>query len=128
MASTDLGGDEFVGDALQGLSNAAIAKPVEVDPIPNVLVDDSSSSEDGDAVGQEDAPARGSRPTKAPLFEESKDGTEDWPAAAQLRDSEPSVGSRHEEDVEMDAAQGILYLSKYFLSVIIYLYYFYYFL
>ena len=78
-------------------------------------------------VGQEDAPARGSRSTKAPLFEEYKDGTKDRPPAAQLRDSEPSVGSRH-EDVEMDAARGILFLSKYFLSIIIYLYCFYYFL
>jgi hypothetical protein len=77
-----LGGVDFVGTALQGLSGAAVAEPIKVDPIPDVLGDDSSSSEGGNVAGQEDAPAKGSHPAKAPLIQESEDEPEDRPPVA----------------------------------------------
>jgi len=52
--STDLGGNDFVDATLQGLSGPATTKAIEVEPIPNVLGDDSSSSKDGgEEVGDE---------------------------------------------------------------------------
>lgn len=79
LASADLGRDDFVGATFWGLNDAAIIEPIEVDPIPNVLGDDSSSSEGGATVGQEDAATKGSRPMKATLIEESEDASGDRP-------------------------------------------------
>ena len=66
-------------------------------------------------MGGEVVPGERSRPTKAPLVDESKDG----PPLAQPQDLVPPIGSRREEDIEMDAVQGILYLSKCFLVLIL---------
>lgn len=82
--STDLRGNDFVDAALQGLSGPATTKAIEVEPIPNVLYNDSSSSEGGgDDVGEEVALGKRSRPVKAPLVEEFEDESEDGPLPAQ---------------------------------------------
>jgi hypothetical protein len=79
----------------------------------NVLGDESSGSEGGgDGTGKRVVSESRSQPTKAPLVEESEDESEDGPPPAQPQGPVPLVGSRREEDTEMDAAQGILFLSK----------------
>lgn len=98
------------------MSGPAATEVIKVEPIPNVLGDDSSSSEGGgDDVGEEAAPGEHSGPAKAPLVEESEDESGDGPPPAQPQDPMPPIGSRREEDIEMDAMRGILYLSKCFL-------------
>ena len=50
----------------------------------------------------------------APLIEEFENESEGgWPPA-QPQGLAPPIGSRCEEDIEMDAVKGILYLSKCF--------------
>lgn len=115
MSSANLRGDSFVGAALHGLSGPATAKAIEVEPIHNVLGDDSSNSGGGgDYVGGEVVLEECSRPAKAPLVDEYEDESEDGPPPAQPQDLVPQISSHREEDIEMDAAKGILYLSKCF--------------
>lgn len=58
-------------------------------------------------------------PTKAPLVEEFEDESKNGPPLAQPYGLVPLVGSHLEEDIEMDVAQGILYLSKCFFVLIL---------
>jgi hypothetical protein len=53
-ASLDLGGNDFIDTALQGMGGGPTAEPSIVAPIPGVLDDDSSSSE-GEDTGSGDA-------------------------------------------------------------------------
>jgi len=54
----------------------------------------------------------------APLIEEFENESEGgWPPA-QPQGLAPPIGSRCEEDIEMDAAQGILFLSKCLLALV----------
>jgi hypothetical protein len=83
VAFVDLGGDGFVDAALQGMSGPAATKAIEVEPIPNVLGDDSSSSEGGgDDVGEEALPGEHCGLAKASLVEEFEDESGDGPPPA----------------------------------------------
>jgi len=50
-ASLDLGGDDFIQDALQGMGSRSATNPSIVAPMPGVLGDDSSNSEGQDIGG-----------------------------------------------------------------------------
>jgi hypothetical protein len=57
---------------------------LDVEPMPNVLGDESSGSEGGgDGTGKRVASESHSRPTKAPLVEESEDESKDGLPLAQ---------------------------------------------
>lgn len=53
-AFTDLGGDDFIETALQGMGVDSIAEPSAVAPMPSVLGDESSNSK-GEGAGGGDA-------------------------------------------------------------------------
>ena len=64
-ASLDLGGDDFVDTALQGMGGGPTAEPSIVAPMPGILGDDSSGSE-GEGTGSHDAsPPRGGEAASA---------------------------------------------------------------
>lgn len=71
---------DFVDAALQGLGGPAATDSPDVEPMPNVLGDESSDSDGGgDLVGERVASEGRSRPMKAPLVEESEDEYKDGP-------------------------------------------------
>jgi hypothetical protein len=84
IASLYLGGDDFVDTALQGMGGGPSAEPFVMAPMPGVLGDDSSSSEDegatdGHASLSKDAKADSAdhhRPAVAPTVEVSEDEAE----------------------------------------------------
>lgn len=124
-ASDACGDEDLMGSALDGLNGAPTLGASDVAPMPTVLSKDSSSSKDDDAEvgsslasGREETASKGhGRSTKTSHLEESEAESEEHPPPAQPQDPTPPVGSPRTEDAEMvDAAQGILYLSKCFSS------------
>lgn len=114
-----------MGAALQGLSGAPAIGAPNVELMPAVLRDDSSSSKGDDAgVGaasasnsKEVVPSRHGPSTKTYHLEEFEAESEEHPPPVQPQDPVPSVEAPQAKDDEMvDAAQGILYLSKCFSS------------
>ena len=82
-ASLDLGGDDFVNTALQGMGGGPTAEPSVMAPMPDILGDDSSSSEgegtrSGDAspLREGEAASADHRHPTAGLMEVSKDEVE----------------------------------------------------
>lgn len=115
--TADLGGDDFVQTALQGMGGGSTAEASTVAPMLAILSDESSSSkgEDngcGDASPSKDAEVGSAdcHPMRAPLIEESEDESEHEPPLVWSLIPIPSIGSHQGEDIEMDPAK------RYFVS------------
>ena len=122
-ASTAHGDEDFVTAALQGLSGTAIAEAPEVEPMLNVLGDDSSSFEGKDSGGGDaslpndaEVGSLDHRSMKVPMVEESEDEPEHEPPPTQPLNPTPLIGSWREEDIEMDVTKTTLFLGRCFLG------------
>ena len=89
VASLDLGGDDFVETALQGMGGGATVEPSVLAPMPGVLGDDSSGFEEeiggGDASPPKNAEVDSTEcrhPAVAPTVGVSEDKAEARPPAA----------------------------------------------
>jgi hypothetical protein len=124
-ASLDLGSDDFIQDALQGMVVVPVADPSITAPMPDVLGDDSSKSEGEDIGGgggarsPSDAEVGGTsrrRTTDIPVLEVSEDDAEAQ-SPAPLQSVAFRATAQHTDVGTFGAILDSLYLGEGLLSI-----------